>query len=563
MHLCRDEGISAGSWNQKFFDDERSNWLSRRMQAMTTVGATKVKPKMGCAYLVAVIIAGAAVALLLVANNLYGAAGQKVTPAVAATLISGLGLLALMAPYMKFSRRLVRESEEEEARRAQFPGQPWKWKKKWLAPTIEQNAGSTAAAMWFFAIFWNAISVPATWIVAHDRHAPKAANLVYLFPLVGLGLLANAIYQTARWRKFGRTRFVPSTMPGAIGGYLGGVIEVPARVLPEADARLALKCIRRVTSGSGKSRSTTENVLWEHEERIARDKWVTGMGGTQVPVLFFIPPECTGTDDSDSNNEVAWRLSADAAVSGVDFSVQFDVPVFATGETAVPPESDQPLLEAYSAVSLDDAALRDCGVRRTSDTFYFSSSHLPGTKITTAVLQLGILALLGWFIGREIPGIVWAITIFFGLILSLFTIDVWCDGFELKIEGHEVVVTKPRPWGTKVTRVARAEVKRVKSDKSMSSGQNQYFRLCLIGVDGVDPTRSQQGESFLVRKLRYQLEQAQMKGQLTPEKLKEFEGRITDQFNQQAKFVVQFAKHIPGQTTAEAIGLMVLKAIRG
>lgn len=556
-------GIRVRSWNPKFFDDRPLSWLSRGMQTTATSSVIKSKPTMGCGYVVFVILMAGGVGLLAAAANDFQQAGGVWRQNSLILVAFGSALLLGATAYLKLAKRLVREGREEAERRAQFPGKPWKWKKKWQQPVIEANAGSSAAMMWFFAIFWNAISIPGAWIVAHDHHAPKAASLIYLFPLVGLGLLSGAIYQTVRWRKFGRTRFVPSSLPGAIGGYLGGMIEVPARVVPEGEAKLQLKCVRRETRGSGKSRSTTDNVLWEHEELIARDKWMTGLGGTQIPVLFYIPPECTGTDDSDSNNEVVWRLSAEAAVPGVDFATQFDVPVFATGETATPPATGQPLLAEYSSQPLDAAALKNCGVRREGNTFYFSASHLPGTKLTTAGLTLGILGLLVWFWGRDIHGVIWAVTIFFGLIISLFAVSVWCDQFELRLEGGEVVVTKPRPWGTTITRVRRDEVRLVKHAKSMSSGENQYFGLSLVGVDGVDPMRPRQGEPFLVRKLRYQLQQSQKKGDLTPEKLKEFEEQIAAQFNQQAKFVVPFAAHIPGQTKAEAIAAQVLAAIRG
>lgn len=556
-------GIIAGSWNQKFFDDRRGSWLSPGMQTTVKVSVTKVQPKMGCGYVLFVFLLAAGLGLLAIAVKNYAQADNIWTKNSVIPGVFGAALVLGAGAYLKFAKRLVREGREEAERRAQFPGQPWKWKKEWLQPVIEAKTGGSAAAMWVFGVFWNAISLPGAWVVLHDPHPKKGAYFVFLFPLVGLGLLASAIYQTVRWRKFGRVRFVPSTMPGAIGGYLGGVIEVPARVLPEADARLSLKCIRREIRGSGKSSSTTENVLWEHEVRIARDKWVTGLGGTQIPVLFYIPPECGGSDDSDRNNEVLWRLSASAEVPGVDFSTAFVVPVFATGETAPPPEAGHPLLEVYSDEDLDAAALRRCGVRHEGNTFYFSASHLPGTRITTAVLTLGLLGLLGWYWGRGIHPMVWIVTIFFGLILSLFTLDVWCDGFELKIDGEGVEVTKRRPWGTKVTRVARSEVQSVSHQKSMSSGENQYYRLNLIGAAGTNPAGPQAGESFLVRKLRHQLEQLQQQGQVAPEKMYELEREIMTGLRRQPSFTVQFAKHIPGLTKAEAIGAMVLAAIKG
>jgi len=518
---------------------------------------------MGCGYGVMVVLLAGGLGLLGLAANNFDKAGGLTQAAVIPGIFGALLVLG-SGGYLKLARRLVQESATEETRRAQFPDQPWKWKKEWQVPYIESDAGAGAAGLWVFAVLWNAMSIPAAWIILHDAHREKAANLILLFPLVGVLVLWGAIYQTIKWRKFGRTRFVPSTMPGAIGGYLGGVIEVPARVMPEADATLTLKCVRRVATGSGKNRSTKESVLWEREESIARDKWITGAGGTRIPVLFYIPADCTATDDSNRNNEVVWRLAASAAVPGVDFATQFKVPVYATGETAPPPEPGAPLLEEYTTPKLAATDLPRCGVRREGDTFYFSASHLPGMKATTAVLQLGIFGLLGWFCVSDVPGGVWAITIFFGLILSLFTASVWCDKYELRIDGADVVVTKPRPWGTKVTRVPRAEVQVVQLGKGMSSGENQYYSLSLVGAEGLAPGGSAvAAEPFLVRKLRHHLEQLEKKGELTPEKRKELGDQILSGLKAAPKFIVPFAAHIPGQTRAEAIAALVLAAIRG
>lgn len=525
--------------------------------------AKAVKPSMGCGYVVFIILLAGGLGLLGLAASQYESAGRLTKHVLVPGIVGGL-LAAGALAYLRLARRIVFDAEAELAIRNQCPNQPWKWKKEWRGPAIAADGKSGAVAMWVFAILWNAISSPGVWFYFQERNPQPAMLLVFLFPLVGLGLLWGAIYQTIRWRKYGRTRFVPSSLPGVIGGYLGGVIEVPARVVPEADARLTLKCVRRETRGNGKNRSTTEHVLWEREERIAREKWVSGFGGTRIPVLFYIPAGCVASDDSDSNNEVVWRLQAEAAVPGVDFATRFVVPVFVTGDTVPPPDAGSPLLEEYSVQVLDAAVLQACGVRREGDTFYFSASHLPGMKFTTAVLQLGLFGLLAWYWGNDIHGAVWGITIFFGLILSLFTIGVWCDKYELRIEGKEVVVTKPRPWGTKVVRVPRAEVAVIKQDKAMSSGEKQYFSLSLVGAAGIDPgIKAAEGEPFRVRKLRYQLEKLKEQGALTPEKVKELGGEIISEMRVSPKFVVQFAAHIPGQTRAEAIGAMVMEAIRG
>ena len=182
----------------------------------------------------------------------------------------------------------------------------------------------------------------------------------------------------------------------------------------------------------------------------------------------------------------------------------------------------------------------------------------------TAVLALGFLGLLGWYVTQDIPGVVWGITLFFGLIVGLFAASVWADKFELRIEAKDVVVTKPRPWGTSVTRVPRAEVQSVKREKAMSSGENQYFCLSLVGVTGVEPGSAvQDGEPFAVRKLRHQYETLLKAGQMTAEQRGEFEIKIMAELKRQPKFSVPFARHIPGQARAEAIGALVMGAIRG
>ncbi|AOS44724.1 hypothetical protein Verru16b_01791 [Lacunisphaera limnophila] len=526
--------------------------------------AKRVKLSMGCGYAVFFILLLGGLGLLVVGLNHYEEAGGIWAKEAVIPALFGATLLAGSLGYLKLARRLVREGAEETARQAQFPGQPWKWKKAWLGPAIASDNQGGAAAMWFFALFWNAISTPVAWAIFTGKINDKAAYIALIFPVVGVGLVAAAVYQTVRARKYGRARFVPSSLPGVIGGYLGGVIEVPARVVPEGQAQLTLRCVRRETRGSGKNRSTTDRVLWEREEAIAAEKWVTGPGGTRIPVLFYIPPGNFATDDSDSDNEIVWRLTAGAATPGVDFSTRFVVPVFPTGETAAPPDPGSPLLEEYSPQVLDTAALQACGVRREGDTFHFSASHLPGMRLTTAALQLGLLALLIWYWGRDVHGVVWGITLFFGLIVSLFTANVWFAHFELRVEAGDVVVTKPRPWGTKVTRVPRAEVEAIKPERAMASGESQYYSLSLAGAPGADlGAAAAAGEPFALRKLRFQLEQLKKQGNLTPDREKQLAEEIEAQRRATPKFLVPFARHIPGQTRAEAIGAMVLAAIKG
>lgn len=513
---------------------------------------------MGCAHFLVVIFLGIGLALLYGAATRYRNQGDRLTPQVAIPGVAGLVAVIGSGVYLRFARRLVREAEAEAARRSAHPDEPWLWNKKWMDGAVEADGRAGMAGLWVMTVFWNAIALPiAIAALAQQPRRDNAVFLVLVFPLVGLGLLAGAIYQAIRWKKFGRPRFLMSRLPGAIGGYVGGMIEVPARVTPESDLRLVLRNIRREVSGSGKNRSVRETVLWEHEERIAPGKLVSGPGRTEAPVLFYVPDTCRPSDDADANNEVLWRLEARAAVPGVDFAARFTVPVFRTGETAAPPEPDQPLLEDYRAGPPDGAMLREAGVEHDAGSWTFTASHLQGTRLVFTLISGGLAALGVFLLGRGVPFVVWLVLGLFGAIFFFIAADLWLARFELRFEGDEVVVRHMSLSGTKERRVARREVVRVDTAQSMKMGTTQYYRLELAGADGPDGGTK---APFAARKLDFLVRQAQARG--VAEDNPELRA-LRERLSHQPKFTVPFAKHVPGPDLAQRIAAMVMAEITG
>ncbi len=214
------------------------------------------------------------------------------------------------------------------------PNEPWLQDEKWASGEIRSGGKGMALGLTLFAVVWTLISTPALFAFHEEFFIRENRAILFalIFPLVGLGLLAAAIYLWIRYLKYGQVTLQLQTLPGVIGGSFSGAIVIPKTLIATEGVRMALRCQRHVVSGSGKNRSVRVTDLWSHEE-IITDQRRTPTGGTLLPVLFQIPYECHEVDTSNESNKVQWKLEATAATPGVDFHAEFDVPVFRTAES--------------------------------------------------------------------------------------------------------------------------------------------------------------------------------------------------------------------------------------
>jgi hypothetical protein len=156
-----------------------------------------------------------------------------------------------------------------------------------------------------------------------DDLRSETTVLVFLgiFGLVGVGLIALTVYMALDARKFSPAVFEMSGVPGVLGGWLRGTIQMPPQVPEGTEARVHLVCHRKATGSS----------------RLDYDVWEAESGArtsSSVPVAFRIPfnlPESDLPDmPSKGTMRVSWLLSISASLPGVDYSAVFDVPVFPT-----------------------------------------------------------------------------------------------------------------------------------------------------------------------------------------------------------------------------------------
>ncbi len=195
---------------------------------------------------------------------------------------------------------------------------------------------------WAFAIFWNLVAAPATFLgaVPAIRQGKPVAWIALIFPFAGAALLIWAVNLTLRFWRFGVSWLELESGTATLGGPLRA--RIAAGRLPEdSTVHLTLTCINRTVTGSGSDRSTWEKVVWQEEQMVARESLEPGPDGEIVPVSFILPFDAPPTKNDNPNDRIVWRLEASARLAGVDYDEQFEVPVAPALPGKLPPRDAQ------------------------------------------------------------------------------------------------------------------------------------------------------------------------------------------------------------------------------
>jgi hypothetical protein len=218
--------------------------------------------------------------------------------------------------------------------RTAHPDEPWRWREDWAAGRIAGAGRRAAFGAWAFALFWCLVSAPIVIFVPRQLHAHPAALIGFLFPGVGVVLLARAARRSLEVAKFGTPIFHLTAVPAALGGDVRGTIETRLAEPPAGGVAVKLTCIRRTVSGAPR-RTLWEHILWRDECVVPASHIAPSPAGVAIPVRFALPADQPATNGENPNDAIVWRLDAAAAIPGVDFEARFELPVFRTG--ASPP----------------------------------------------------------------------------------------------------------------------------------------------------------------------------------------------------------------------------------
>jgi hypothetical protein len=250
-------------------------------------------------------------------------------PSARMLLVAGTLLTAVSAGLLATIWFGLRQAQAAARLRAARPMQPWLWRDDWAARRIAE-ANPSSGFLWLFAVMWNAITIPVLLLVAPQFRGNPAVAIVFLFAAIGVVLLVAAAYSALRRRKFGRSLCTIDRLPIETGQTFRGEVEHRGAQVPDAGYVFTLACINRIVTGSGRSRSATNDVLWQSEQRVSGAAAAPSPVGMRVPFSFDVPAGARSSDLRTPSDVVLWQLAVSAELPGIDYKATFELPIFAT-----------------------------------------------------------------------------------------------------------------------------------------------------------------------------------------------------------------------------------------
>src|SRR6266436_3460246 len=228
--------------------------------------------------------------------------------------------------------RLKKQAAIEEAN----PLSPWLWRTDWAMRRAESLNKKSEILYWVLAILCNMVTLPFLFSIvpSYLRNNDSRVFLLLGFNLLGAILIVKAVRTTMQHHRFGDTYFEFDALLFSPGERVAGRIHLRFETQAEHGIDLRLSCVRKFTSGSGDSRSTSKVVLWQADKNVPAGALCPGPLGRAIPVDFSPPADCLPTNHDNPNDQVVWLIHAQADVPGVDYSDDFEIPVFRSAASA-------------------------------------------------------------------------------------------------------------------------------------------------------------------------------------------------------------------------------------
>ena len=437
-------------------------------------------------------------------NVVFGAPGQLQGNRWVGVLISTIFILAgggVVYGTISGTRQLQQRADAAQAN----PDSPWLWRNDWAAGRVQSKNRNSAAFLWTVAAFWNAIvltvafgTVPKLW-----RTSNPIAFVPLGFCVIGVILAAAAIRASARRKRFGETYFEFASLPFCPGQSLKGTIHLRFNTSARHGIDLRLSCVRQVITGSGKSRSTQETVLWQADKNVPQEMLTPGpMGDAAIPVDFSIPSDAYESCENQPDDKVLWLLHAQADVPGVNYSDDFEVPVFRStqpsadvstsfafdqGETLAPPQAAAPAFQ-FDASDVSAPLNPKVVVSTTMNggtEFYFPPFRNPGRVLLLLAFTAVWTAMVYFIVHSQAPRLFALVFGFFELFLIYGLIQAAMVSFHVEVGNGKIVFRRALLGMGAPREIPFSEITQILPEEiAQQRGTRPSYSLCLYAKHG-------------------------------------------------------------------------------
>jgi hypothetical protein len=230
--------------------------------------------------------------------------------------------------------------EELREEREQEEDKPWLARPEWTSPTFTYSFDRTAGAWGCAALFGGLVSAVVLGVFfGFDLHEDGLFGWIVLgFPVIALVWTVQYVRARLRARAFDNAALTFDPYPPVLGETLQATLDtgIPNDVEPDDGVQVTVTCYRRETTlvrdDDGPSQEHVERTeLWQgrRQEKPVRD----GSGTLGATVEMPLPTDPPPSTPEELANRIEWHLEASASVPGVDWSVDWEIPVFeARGE---------------------------------------------------------------------------------------------------------------------------------------------------------------------------------------------------------------------------------------
>ncbi len=373
---------------------------------------------------------------------------------------------------------------------------PWLTRKEWSSPAIYSNAKLGMIITWVFGVVFTSISA----LVLIDGRAQMMADfqrgehlvaLVLMFPVVSLFLLYYATVLTRDWLRYRHTPFQMDPYPGAIGGQMGGHIDLDIRYSPDQKFEATLVLCRRATRQSGKETKIDESIEWQRTVPLHTEPCLTDRGnGTRIRVVTDVP-EGLSESEVPSSNFHFWRLSMKAVDKTLRFNRAWELPMFA-GDQQADTQLPALTLAAYEESQLE--ALDELTqITQQGDSVWMRFTPKNTRKINLSMTLFGALFFaVGVGMTQADAAMSWLFVVVFGLVgFLIMAFGAYGLGKELRVGVSPTDVVMKRFWmgfalPEKTFARSQARHMKIESGGSMTTGTQsiKYYQLNLIMKNG-------------------------------------------------------------------------------